>query len=325
VTIDFSGENVNMNRRNWLLTISGGTVVCACARGRAGEQDAYAKSKPEAVFGYCLNTSTLQGFKMSIDEELRLAGAVGYGAVEPWVRELEAYQAGGKSLDDLGKLARDLNLTIPSAIGFFEWVIDDDERRRAGFENARRSMERVRRIGGTRLAAPPVGATDRDDIDPSRMAERYGELLRIGSDIGVTPEVEVWGFSKTLGTLAEAAAVAIGCGRPDACILPDVYHLHKGGSPHRGLRMLNGSVIPAIHLNDYPATPGRDALTDAHRVYPGDGVAPLGEIVRDLRDIGFRGYLSLELFNREYWKQDPTTVARTGLDKMRAAVRSALG
>jgi sugar phosphate isomerase/epimerase len=48
-------------------------------------------------------------------------------------------------------------------------------------------------------------------------------------------------------------------------------------------------------------------------------------MLRTLRDIGFRGFLSLELFNPEYWKQDPHLMARTGLQKMKAAVRAALG
>jgi hypothetical protein len=32
----------------------------------------------------------------------------------------------------------------------------------------------------------------------------------------------------------------------------------------------------------------------------------------------------LELFHRDYWKQDPRQVARTGLDKMKAVVQTAL-
>jgi len=79
-----------------------------------------------------------------------------------------------------------------------------------------------------------------------------------------------------------------------------------------------------FHMNDYPAKPPRADITDAARVYPGDGVAPLTQILRDLRATGFRGVLSLELFNPTYWKQDALTVARTGLDKMRAAVRASL-
>ena len=52
-------------------------------------------------------------------------------------------------------------------------------------------------------------------------------------------------------------------------------------------------------MNDYPADPPRATITDADRVYPGDGIAPLGELVRILQAIGFHGYFSLELFNRE--------------------------
>ena len=54
--------------------------------------------------------------------------------------------------------------------------------------------------------------------------------------------------------------------------------------------------------------------------YPGDGVGPLKALFGTLRAIGYRGYLSLELFNREYWRQDPLTVAKTGLEKLKAAV-----
>ena len=89
--------------------------------------------------------------------------------------------------------------------------------------------------------------------------------------------------------------------------------------------MLSPAALQVIHMNDYPADPPRASITDAQRVYPGDGVAPLKEVVRTLERIGFRGVLSLELFNRDYWKQDAATVARTGLEKMKAIVRAARG
>ena len=54
-----------------------------------------------------------------------------------------------------------------------------------------------------------------------------------------------------------------------------------------------------MHLNDYPQAADSSTLNDGNRIYPGDGVAPLRQILRDLRDNGFRGYLSLELFNKE--------------------------
>jgi 2-keto-myo-inositol isomerase len=276
-------------------------------------------------FLYGLNTSTIMGQKLPITEVVEIAAKAGYGGLEPWIRELDAHKKAGKSLADLGKQLRDSGLSIESVIGFFPWCVDDGGERKKGLEEARRNMEMVRQIGGKRLAAPPVGATDKSGIDPLKLAERYRALLELGDEFGVVPEVEVWGFSKTLGRLSEAAQVAIDSGHPRACVLPDVYHLYKGGSAPGGLRLLNGKAISAIHMNDYPASPPRNEIKDAQRVFPGDGIAPLDQILRDLRDIGFRGMLSLEVFNESYWKQDPLAVARTGLEKMRTAVRRALG
>ena len=169
-----------------------------------------------------------------------------------------------------------------------------------------------------------MGATKQTDLNLLRAAERYRALLELGEQFGVVPQVEVWGFSTSLGRLGEAALVAIESGHPKACVLADVYQLHKGGSEFGGLKQLSGVALQIFHMNDYPATPGRATITDAFRVYPGDGVAPLKTMLRDLYGAGFRGVLSLELFNESYWKQDALLVARTGLEKMKAVVRASM-
>ena len=79
-----------------------------------------------------------------------------------------------------------------------------------------------------------------------------------------------------------------------------------------------------MRFQSTPATP-RETIRDQHRVYPGDGVAPLTKLFRDLQDIGYRGPLSIELFNREYYQQDPERVAKTALEKTRAVMRKAFG
>ncbi len=196
-----------------------------------------------------------------------------------------------------------------------------------GLEAMKRDMDRVAQIGGAHVAAPPIGAHEStaSSLDLHKTAERYAVLLELGKQMGVTPILELWGFSKNLSRLGEVAFVAIESQQPSAAMLLDIYHLHKGGSEFSGLRLINGAALPLLHVNDYPASPPREQITDAQRVYPGDGVAPFGEIYTSLRDTGFRGYLSLELFNRDYWKQSPAKVARIGLEKTRETVRRALG
>lgn len=309
-------------RRGWLA--AGVGMVGVSSAGGKALASAMAKDRPPGEpFGYCLNTSTIRGQEIPIAEEIAIVAEAGYDGIEPWIRELDKHVQSGGSLADLGKQARDSGLSVEDAIGFFEWAVDDDARRAKGLEEARRNMEMVRAIGGKRLAAPPFGAIDRTDLDLRRVAERYRVLAEIGAGYGVTPIVEVWGFSRPLGQLGDAAMVAVGSGRPEAAILPDVYHLHKGSSAFAGLGLIRGSAIGIFHVNDYPDVP-LDKLADSDRVYPGDGVAPLGDIVRTLRDIDYRGMLSLELFNKDYWKRDAREVAGTGLARMKSMVRSAL-
>jgi sugar phosphate isomerase/epimerase len=310
----------DLTRRGWLALAS--AAVGTIAPGSTTSQPPGASG--DEPFGYCLNTSTIRGQNLSIVAEAEIAAKAGYRGIEPWVRELDEYVKNGGSLNDLGRQLRALGLSVESVIGFFEWAVDDESRRKKGLDEAKRNMELLREIGGSRLAAPPVGLTDRADFDPKRLAERYRVLLELGDTFGVVPQAEVWGFSKTLGTLAEAAHVAIAADNPKACILADVYHLYKGGSGFGGLRLLSGDSIHVFHMNDYPADPPRSTITDADRVYPGDGIAPLATLFRDLRAIGFRGMLSIELFNRAYWKEDASTVAETALRKLRAVVKKSL-
>ncbi len=59
-------------------------------------------------------------------------------------------------------------------------------------------------------------------------------------------------------------------------------------------------------------------------MFPGDGILPLERCLRDLRDIGYRRCISLELYNPHYWKRDPREIARIGLEKTVATVERAL-
>jgi len=278
---------------------------------------------PESKFGYCLNTSTIRGQKLSLTEQVDLAAASGYDAIEPWIREIDAFVQQGGSLKDLGKRIVDRGLKCADAIGFPEWIVDDKERRKKGFDEAKRCMDIVQQLGGHHLAAPPVGYTDRTGLNLLDAAQRYRALCELGEAMEVTPIVELWGFSKTLNRLGETMVVASESGHRRACVLPDIYHLFKGGSDFDGLRVLSGAAIGIFHMNDVPANLERNKIVDADRVYPGDGVAPLKSVIQTLKASGYQGMLSLELFNPTYWKQDARLVAETGLRKLKAVVEAA--
>lgn len=298
----------------------GGSAFAA----RAAEPNP-AASSANAAFRFCLNTGTIRGQKLGLAKEIEVAAQAGYQGIEPWVGSIEDYTKSGGSLSDLGKRLADLGLAVECAIGFPNWIVDQDDQRAKGLERAKHEMDLVAQLGGKRLAAPPAGATNVPGLDLRKAAERYRALLEVGDQMGVTPQLEVWGFSKNLNRLGDCAFVAIESGHPKAGILADVFHLYKGGSDFSGLRLLSAQALQVFHMNDYPADPPREKANDSHRLFPGDGAGPITEILRHLRSTGGTKVLSLELFNREYWQQDALEVARTGLNKMKAAVQKALG
>lgn len=182
-------------------------------------------------------------------------------------------------------------------------------------------MGQLAQIGGLRIAAPPAG--DVKNVDPLKAAERFRELLEVGEREGVLPTLEIWGAAAFLNRLGQAVMIALEAHHPKATVLADVFHLYKGGSGLSSIRQLNPAILGGFHLNDYPADPPREKASDKDRIYPGDGVAPLKQLFRDLRAIGYPGPLSIELFNPEYYKQDPAAVAKMALDKTRAVMREA--
>ena len=318
--------NDPLSRRSFMAVSAAGLGAALLARRAVSAAANPQPSGEQATrpFRYCLNTSTIRGQKLGVEREIDVAAQAGYQAIELWVSTIQEYVKAGGKLPDVRKRIEDRGLTLENAISFSRWVVDDDAARGQAVEQVKREMDLLAQIGGKRIAAPPAGATDKPGLDLTKAAERYRVLLDLGDKTGIVPILELWGGSRNLHRIGQCMFVVIESGHPKACMLGDVYHIYKGGSDFDGLRMISPAAMPILHMNDYPADPPRDKISDRDRVMPGDGIAPLTQILRDVRDTGSRAVLSLELFSPAYWEKDPMEVARSGLAKMKSAVEKAL-
>lgn len=270
---------------------------------------------------FALNTGTLMGFNLTIEEELNITAAAGYEGIEVWMSKVQQYLQKGGTTAQLKKLCEDLNISIINAISFPNWIVDDEKKRNEGVEQMKKEMEILAELACPYIAAPAAGATNRRIDDLLECGRRYRRILELGDSFGVIPLLETWGSSATLSRLSDAVAISVAAEHEKASLLLDAYHLYRGGNAFESLKQISGKSLKVFHLNDYPAEPAREKLNDSDRVYPGDGVAPLKTIYRTLLESGFIGAWSLELFNRSYWeKGDPKTVAETGLAKMHKAL-----
>jgi 2-keto-myo-inositol isomerase len=310
-------DHNSMNRRNAIKSL--GLTAGLGLLGNEGLSfaESHRPQKLPGLFRYCLNTSTISGQKLGLKKTIEVAVEAGYDSLELWVGDVKEYKAQGNSLQSLKRYIDDSKITVEDAIGFAPWMVDDDQQRMAGFTQMKEEMELMLELGCRRIAAPAAGVKPGTTLDLFKVGERYKQLIELGRQTGVMPQLEFWGSSLSFYHFGQALMAASVANDTDVKILPDVYHLFRGGSGFDCLNMVDGRLIDVIHINDYPGNVPREKQNDGHRVYPGDGVAPYKQIASSLKGMGGTKVLSLELFNVEYWKQDALIVARTGLEKMK--------
>jgi sugar phosphate isomerase/epimerase len=265
-------------------------------------------------FLYCLNTSTIRPTPLL--DKIKVAAAAGYEAIEPWNDEITEYVNQGGSMADLKKAIDDAGMKVVSVIALHGWVTAEGDENAKVFAECRRRMDQAAELGSRYIVASPP----REVVDLKKAGARFGELMALGREAGVTATMEFLGFVDGVKTVADAKAIADGSGVPGATIVADVFHMIRGGGSVDDLLTLEGKQLAHFHINDVPAVPDPLTQTDADRVMVGEGIADLRRVIANLRTIGYRGAISLELFNRALWEQDPATVVTRGLDRIRALV-----
>ena len=267
-----------------------------------------------ADFIYCLNASTIK--TASILDQIQAAGEAGYQAIELWHDDIDDHLNGGGQLSDIRKALDDQGLEVPTTIFLKGWWDTVGAVYDQAIDETKRRLNQAKELGAPySIGGPPLGP-----VDFEVGAKNYARLLKVGREFGVKPVAEYLGFSEEVNTIEAALRVMEGSGNPDATTVLDPFHCFRGGGPIKSISKLKESQIAISHFNDSPSFPSQAMQQDCDRVMPGDGIVDLSLYCRLLKETGYNRWMSLELFNRDYWAQDPREVAKVGLEKMRAVV-----
>ena len=259
---------------------------------------------------YCLNSSTIR--PAALMEKIRIAGQVGYRAIELWNDDLQAYQEQGGSLGDVREALEDYGLAVPTVIALHGWLGSEGEAHAQALEEAKRRMEQAVAVGAEFIvSSPPM-----DSCDLSCGGVDYRELLELGRAMGVRPAMEYLGFVQSVYTIEQAWQIVEDADHPDSSLIMDPFHILRGGGSIESIALVPADKVAIWHWNDAPSDKPLAEQTDADRVMPGDGIGPLQRIEELALAQGYEGFVSLELFNPALWEEDPEEVARIGLDKM---------
>jgi 2-keto-myo-inositol isomerase len=254
------------------------------------------------------NGATTQTADLATD--IRIAGQAGYDVVELRDNKLDQFLTQG-SLDDVRRMLREAGVTA--------WTINAISR--VGVDGAagtERAVARCRELSRYAQAiecpwvlvvpGPTEGRTDAQVM--SETVATLGKMADAAAQFGVSVAFEFMGFPwAAVRDVAGAWAVVQETNRPNLGIIVDTAHFYAGGSTLESIKQVDPKRLVVLHINDVEDVPKPD-ITDGHRLYPGEGVLPLQDILSAVRATGWDGVLSVELFREEYWRQDPLAVAR---------------
>jgi 2-keto-myo-inositol isomerase len=143
----------------------------------------------------------------------------------------------------------------------------------------------------------------------ARVADNMRALGDVAKGFNMMISVEFVRASPYLSTLLTALKVTRQAAHPNFGMMFDFYHFWSGHNRLEDMDQIRPGEIQHVHFQDVPDQP-RETLDNNTRVIPGDGVSPIVPILKKLREKGYGGPLSVELFLPQFRDGDPYEVAR---------------
>ncbi len=252
----------------------------------------------------------------SLETDVEASKLAGFTGLEVWASKLDHYL----SVHSMAELS-----ALFSRNGIFPMVLNSIEfigfRGNDYHQIQSRCQELsiiARAIGCPAIAVVPSPIPDHK-ITWNEIVMEYVKVLRdmgkMAAGYGINLAFEPLGFGWcTVRTPRGAWEIIQKTGMENVGMILDAAHFHAGGGLLSELDELDTSRIFGFHIDDLEDCP-KEAITDATRVMPGDGVVPLAAICEKLSRIGYDGHCSVELFRPEYWELDPAQVAIEAREK----------
>jgi 2-keto-myo-inositol isomerase len=252
----------------------------------------------------------------NLETDIRIAGEAGYDALEITATKLDKFLQ-AHSISDAHKLIDAAQLKT-HAINSIEKINFRDAAGRAEvLARTRQLSEYAKALACPWLISVPGPAPK--DATWETIRDNTVASLRAMSETAAPYDVniafEFLGFPWcSVQTVAQAWEIVNAVNLPNVGMVIDTCHFYAGGSTLDSIKAIDVRKLAVFHINDVETMP-KEKITDANRLFPGDGVIPLKEIIAAMCAIGFDGVASVEIFRPEYWQREPLSVAKEAKEK----------
>lgn len=246
----------------------------------------------------------------TLEDKLEAIAAAHFAGIELFHADLtsstmRAEDVAGRCRD-LG-LAIDLFQPLRDVVGVSAALFPD----RLRFAEAK--FEVMERLGATRtLLCSAVHREATADLDLA--TEQLATVGRRAADRGFTVAYEALAWGTCVNRVEQAWRVVENAGMPEVGLAVDTFHLLARGDDATALDGVPGDCIAYLQVADAPHL-GMDVLewSRHHRCFPGQGSLDVVGVVAAVVEAGYRGPLSLEVFNDIVREAEPHETARDAM------------
>ena len=271
----------------------------------------------------CFNTITA-GRDKPLEEIIRQGGQVGFDGLEIDQNHI-ADCLKRVPINELRSRLEEAGLQAVSIMAFNLAPFDDP---RPGIAKIKEGAQYAHDLGAPLLlvfcaADIPKGMASDQALE--RAAERAADYAEVAYPVAIG--LEPIGRTTLMGGPAAALDIAARSRKSNVGMVMDTFHFYRSQIPEDEVRAIPPEKLLLVHINDAEDLPV-EQLRDAHRLHVGRGVLPLLGTLETLNGIGYSGFLSVEIFREEYWRQPVEQViheAKSSLDTVLSKAGIILG
>jgi 4-hydroxyphenylpyruvate dioxygenase len=251
-----------------------------------------------------------------LGEKLDAAARVGFDGVEIFENDLLTYSG---SPADARKIAEDLGLKITIFQPFRDFEAMPDAARQRNLDRAERKFDVMEQLG-TDLVLVCSNTQPSAIADDARAAADLAEMAERAARRGMRVGYEALAWGQHVNRWGQAWEIVQRAAHPALGLIVDSFHTLAIGDDPSGIARIPGDRLFFVQLADAPIL-SMDALfwSRHYRTFPGQGGLDIDGFLRAVHASGYKGPLSLEIFNDEFRAAPARMTARDGLRSLALA------
>ncbi len=244
-----------------------------------------------------------------LDEKLPAIANAGFKGVEIFENDLLSFNGTPR---DVRQVASDLGLEIVTFQPFRDFEGMPPEKRERNFTRAERKFDLMLELGCDLLmVCSNVSPESSGGID--RAAEDFFALGERAAQRGMRVGFEALAWGRHINDYRDAWEVVRRAGHPSVGLVLDSFHILSRKIDLRAMTAVPRDRIFLVQLADAPMLELDYLSWSRHfRNFPGQGDFPMLDFMAALRQTGYDGLLSLEIFNDQFRAGSARSVAIDG-------------